>query len=336
MHNVTLIKGDGIGPSIMEAAVAVIDATGAKINWQEADAGMSAYEKTGNPLPDATMESIEKTRVAFKGPLTTMVGEGFRSINVELRKRYDLYANVRPAKSWPGVKTRYDDVDIVIVRENTEGLYVGLEHYLTPQKDIAESLAVVTRKCSERIVDYAFQYAKDNNRKKVTVCHKANILKFTQGLFLKTAREVAAKYPEIEFDEKIVDAACMHMVMKPEQFDVVVTTNMFGDILSDLTAGLVGGLGLIPGANIGADAALFEAVHGSAPDIAGKNIANPVAVMMAGVMMLNHLGEHEAANKMQNAIEKVVKEGVHVTPDLNPASTTGTKEMAAAIIAAMA
>ena len=226
-------------------------------------------------------------------------------------------------------------MDIVIVRENTEGLYVGLEHYLTPQKDIAESLAVVTREGSARIVEYAFQYARDNNRKKVTVCHKANILKFTQGLFLKTAREIAALYPDIEFDEKIVDAACMHMVMKPEQFDVVVTTNMFGDILSDLTAGLVGGLGLIPGSNIGADAALFEAVHGSAPDIAGKNIANPTAVMMAGVMMLNHLGEHDAAQRMQHAIEGVIAEGKYVTPDLNPNSPYGTREMADAIIAAL-
>ena len=335
MHNVTLIKGDGIGPSIMDAAVAVINASGAKINWIEAEAGMSAYEKTGTPLPDATMESIDQTRVAFKGPLTTMVGEGFRSINVELRKKYDLYANVRPAKSWPGVKTRYDNVDIVIVRENTQGLYVGLEHYLTPKKDIAESLAVVTKESSERIVDYAFKYAIDNGRKKVTVCHKANILKYTQGLFLNTAREVAKKYPQIEFDEKIIDAACMHMVMKPEQFDVVVTTNMFGDILSDLTAGLVGGLGLIPGANIGSDAALFEAVHGSAPDIAGKNIANPTAVMMAGVMMLNHLGEHDAATRMLNAIQKVVNEGVYVTPDLNPNSQYGTKEMGQAIVDAM-
>jgi isocitrate dehydrogenase (NAD+) len=320
----------------MDAAVAVINASGAKINWIEAEAGMSAYEKTGTPLPDATMESIDQTRVAFKGPLTTMVGEGFRSINVELRKKYDLYANVRPAKSWPGVKTRFDDVDIVIVRENTQGLYVGLEHYLTPKKDIAESLAVVTKESSERIVEYAFKYAIDNGRKKVTVCHKANILKYTQGLFLNTAREVAKKYPQIEFDEKIIDAACMHMVMKPEQFDVVVTTNMFGDILSDLTAGLVGGLGLIPGANIGSDAALFEAVHGSAPDIAGKNIANPTAVMMAGVMMLNHLGEHDAATKMLNAIQKVVNEGVYVTPDLNPNSQCGTKEMGQAIVDAMA
>jgi isocitrate dehydrogenase (NAD+) len=336
MHNVTLIKGDGIGPSIMDAAVAVIDASGATISWQEAEAGMAAYEKTGTPLPDATMESIDQTRVAFKGPLTTMVGEGFRSINVELRKKYDLYANVRPAKSWPGVKTRYDDVDIVVVRENTQGLYVGLEHYLTPKKDIAESLAVVTKESSDRIVEYAFKYALDNDRKKVTVCHKANILKYTQGLFLNSARDVAKKYPQIEFDEKIIDAACMHMVMKPEQFDVVVTTNMFGDILSDLTAGLVGGLGLIPGANIGADAALFEAVHGSAPDIAGKNIANPTAVMMAGVMMLNHLGEHDAAHRMLNAIQKVVNEGKYVTPDLNPDSNCGTKEMGQAIVDAMA
>jgi len=335
MHNVTLIKGDGIGPSIMDAAVAVINASGAKINWLEAEAGMSAFERTGTPLPDATMDSIEQTRVAFKGPLTTMVGEGFRSINVELRKRYDLYANVRPAKSWHGVKTRFEDVDIVIVRENTEGLYVGLEHYLTPQKDIAESLAVVTRAGSERIVEYAFKYAIDNHRKKVTICHKANILKYTQGLFLKTAREVAAKYPQIEFNEVIVDAACMHMVMRPENFDVVVTTNMFGDILSDLTAGLVGGLGLIPGANIGENAALFEAVHGSAPDITGKNLANPTAVMMAGVMMLNHLGEHEAADRMLKAIEKVVNEGIYVTPDLNPNSATGTKEMGQAIVDAM-
>ncbi len=335
MHNVTLIKGDGIGPSIMEAAVKVIDASGAKIQWDEAEAGMGAFEKYGTPLPDATMESIEKTRVAFKGPLTTQVGSGFRSINVELRQRYELYANVRPAKNWPGIKTRFDNVDIVIVRENTEGLYAGLEHYLTSKKDIAESLAVVTREGSLRVIEYAFQYARDNGRSKVTVCHKANILKYTQGLFLDVAREVAKRYPDIDFDEKIIDAACMHMVMNPHQFDVVVCTNMFGDILSDLTAGLVGGLGLIPGANIGKDAALFEAVHGSAPDIAGKNLANPTAVMMAGVMMLNYLGEQDAANRMNSAIEKVINEGRTVTPDLNPSSKAGTIEMGQAIIDAM-
>jgi len=281
------------------------------------------------------MESIDRTRLAFKGPLTTPIGAGFRSINVALRQKYDLYANVRPAKSWHGVKTRYDKVDIVIVRENTEGLYAGLEHYLTPKKDIAESIAVVTRVASERIIDYAFKYARDNHRKKVTVCHKANILKYTQGLFLDIARETAARYPDIAFDEKIIDATCMHMVIDPSQFDVIVCTNMFGDILSDLTAGLVGGLGLIAGANIGKDAALFEAVHGSAPDIAGQNIANPTAVIMAGVMMLNHIGEHEAANRIQTAVEKVINEGIHVTPDLNPNTKAGTIEMGNAIVAAM-
>lgn len=335
MHNVTLIKGDGIGPSIMEVAVKIINASGAKINWEEADAGMAAVEKHGTPIPDATLASIEKNRIAFKGPLTTPVGKGFRSINVALRQEYDLYANVRPAKTWKGAQTRFDNVDIVVVRENTEGLYAGLEHYLTKEKDMAESIALVTRKGCERIVEYAFQYAKQNNRKKVTACHKANILKFSSGLFLDVAKEVAARYPEIQFNEVIVDAACMHLVMNPQQFDVIVTTNMFGDILSDLTAGLVGGLGLIPGANIGADAALFEAVHGSAPDIAGKNIANPTAVIMAGVMMLHHLGEHAAAEKIQTAVEKIVSEGEFVTPDLNPNSKTGTIEMGAAIIAAM-
>ncbi len=335
MHKVTLIKGDGIGPSIMDEAVKVIDASGAKIEWEEAYAGLTAFEKFETPLPDETMLSFDKTRVAFKGPLTTVVGTGFRSINVALRQKYELYANVRPAKSWEGVKTRFDDVDIVIVRENTEGLYSGLEHYLTSKKDIAESLAVVTRGGSQRVIDYAFKYARENNRNKVTVCHKANILKYTQGIFLDVARETAARYPDIQFDEKIVDAACMHMVMNPQQFDVVVTTNMFGDILSDLTAGLVGGLGLIPGANIGDDAALFEAVHGSAPDIAGKNLANPAAVIMAGVMMLNHLGEIDAAKQIKTAIEKVVREGKCVTPDLNPQSKAGTKEMGDAIVAAM-
>jgi isocitrate dehydrogenase (NAD+) len=319
----------------MDEAVKVIDASGVKIHWEEAYAGVAAFEKFGTPLPDETLASFDKTRLAFKGPLTTVVGTGFRSINVALRQQYELYANVRPAKSWPGIKTRYDDVDIVIVRENTEGLYAGLEHYLTPKKDIAESLAVVTRVASERIADYAFKYARDNQRKKVTVCHKANILKYTQGLFLDVVRETAARYPDIHFDEKIVDAACMHMVMNPHQFDVVVTTNMFGDILSDLTAGLVGGLGLIPGANIGDNAALFEAVHGSAPDITGKNLANPIAVIMAGVMMLNHLGETEAALRIKTAVEKVVNEGKYVTQDLNPQSKCGTIEMGNAIVNAL-
>jgi isocitrate dehydrogenase (NAD+) len=335
MHNVTLIKGDGIGPAIMDVAVKIIDASGVNIHWDVADAGMAAFEKHGTPLPDATLTSIAKNRIAFKGPLTTPVGKGFRSINVALRQEYDLYANVRPAKSWKGAQSRFESVDIVVVRENTEGLYAGLEHYLTRKKDIAESLAVITREGSERIVEYAFQYARANRRKKVTACHKANILKYTSGLFLDVAKEVAARYPDIAFDDKIVDATCMHLVMNPLQFDVIVTTNMFGDILSDLTAGLVGGLGLIPGANIGADAALFEAVHGSAPDIAGKNIANPTAVIMAGVMMLHHLGEHDAADRIQAAVEKIIADSVYVTPDLNPNSRTGTVEMGEAIIAAL-
>ena len=335
MHNVTLIKGDGIGPSIMDTAVKIIDATGVKINWEEAEAGMTAFDKHGTPLPDETLVSIEKNRIAFKGPLTTPIGGGFRSINVALRQEYDLYANVRPAKTWKGAQSRFENVDIVVVRENTEGLYLGLEHYLTRQKDVAESLAVITKEGSERIVEYAFKYARENGRKKITACHKANILKYTSGLFLDTAKEVASKYPDIEFDDKIVDATCMHLIMDPSQFDVIVTTNMFGDILSDLTAGLVGGLGLIPGANIGADAALFEAVHGSAPDIAGKNIANPTAVIMAGVMMLNHLGELDAASRIKTAVEQVVEKGEFVTPDLNPGSSIGTTEMGDAIIAAL-
>ncbi|NOQ13036.1 MAG: NAD-dependent isocitrate dehydrogenase [Methyloprofundus sp.] len=335
MHNVTLIKGDGIGPSIMEVAVKIIDASGVKINWEEADAGMAAFDKQGTPIPDETLASIDKNRVAFKGPLTTPVGKGFRSINVALRQKYDLYANIRPARSWKGAQSKFEDIDIVVVRENTEGLYMGLEHYLTREKDVAESLAVVTRKGSERIIEYAFKYAQDNGRKKVTLCHKANILKYTSGLFLDVGREVAERYPDIEFDEKIIDATCMHLVMNPHQFDVMVTTNMFGDILSDLTAGLVGGLGLIPGANIGDDAALFEAVHGSAPDITGKNLANPAAVIMAGVMMLHHLGENDAAKRIQAALEKVIDDGKFVTPDLNPDSKAGTIEMGDAIIAAL-
>lgn len=335
MYNVTLIKGDGIGPSIMEVAVKIIDASGVNINWEAADAGMAAYDKHGTPIPDETLTSIDKNRIAFKGPLTTPVGKGFRSINVALRQKYDLYANIRPARSWKGAQSKFENIDIVVVRENTEGLYMGLEHFLTKEKDVAESLAVVTRNGSERIVDYAFKYARDNGRKKVTLCHKANILKYTSGLFLEVGREVAQRYPDIEFDEKIIDATCMHLVMNPHQFDVMVTTNMFGDILSDLTAGLVGGLGLIPGANIGDDAALFEAVHGSAPDIAGKNLANPAAVIMAGVMMLQHLGENETAQRIQAALEKVVDEGKFVTPDLNPESKAGTIEMGEAIIAAL-
>lgn len=334
MHTVTLIKGDGIGPSIMDAAVRIIDATGVNIEWEEQFAGLSAYESFHTPLPDATLESIEKNRIVFKGPLTTQLGKGFRSINVALRQEFDLYANVRPATSWKGANTRYEDIDIVVIRENTEGLYAGLEHYIGHKKNTAESIAVVTRGGAERIVQFAFRYAAENNRKKITVAHKANILKFSQGLFLDVARDISKDFPSIECDERIIDATCMHLVMNPNQFDVIVTTNMFGDILSDLTAGLVGGLGLVPGANIGFDTALFEAVHGSAPDIAEQNIANPTAVILGGVMMLRHLGENEAADRVTRAIRKVIDEGRQVTPDLNPGSTVKTDEMADAVIAA--
>jgi len=332
MHKVTLIKGDGIGPAIMNAAVQVINSAGANIEWEEAFAGLSAYQQFGTALPNETMQSIEKNRIVFKGPLTTQLGKGFRSINVALRQEYDLYANIRPAKSWKGAYSRYKDIDVVVVRENTEGLYAGLEHYVGFKKNTAESLAIVTREGSERIIDFAFQYVKTHGRKKLTVAHKANILKFSQGMFLEVAREIAPKYPEIEYEEKIIDATCMHLVMDPHQFDTIVTTNMFGDILSDLTAGLVGGLGLIPGANIGSDTSLFEAVHGSAPDIAGKNIANPTAVIMAGIMMLQYLGEMEAAAKISTAVKAVIEEGKYVTPDLNKTVHVGTNEMADAII----
>lgn len=335
MTTITLIKGDGIGPSIMEAAVDIINASGAKLDWEEAPAGLGAYEEYGDPLPSETIESIRKNGLAFKGPLTTPVGKGFRSINVALRQEFDLYANIRPATSWEGVNSRYDDVDVVTVRENTEGLYMGLENYMARDKSIAQSLAVITKNGSDRINEYAFQYAEKQNRSKVTVVHKANILKYSQGIFLDSAREVAKRHPDIEFEEKIVDAVCMHLVMDPSQLDVVVTTNMFGDILSDLTAGLVGGLGMIAGANIGEDVALFEAVHGSAPDIAGKGIANPIAVTKAGIMLLQHIGEKDAATRVENAIKKVVAEGVHVTPDLNRQSKCGTNEMRDAIISAM-
>ncbi len=334
MQNVTLIKGDGIGPAIMDTAVKIIDATGVAINWENAEAGMGAYEKYGTPLPEKTIASIEKNRVAFKGPLTTPMAKGFRSINVELRKRYDLYANVRPARSWNGVVTPYKNIDIVVVRENTEGLYSGIEHYVGRDQRAAEAIKVITRDGCDRIIDYAFKYARDNNRNKVTLVHKANILKLTCGMFLEAGNEIAKNYPEIEYDQKIIDAVCMHMVTNPHQFDVIVTTNLFGDILSDLAAGLVGGLGLIPGANIGKEAALFEAVHGSAPDIAGQNIANPSAVILAGVMMLHHIGENSAAQRIQTALENVIEEGQQVTRDLNPQGVS-TTEMGAAIIAGL-
>ena len=332
MHTVTLIPGDGIGPSIAEAACRVIDATGVKINWEVAHAGMKAVETEKDPIPESTIASIQKNKVALKGPLTTLSGKGFRSVNVALRKEFDLFVNLRPAKSFVGVRSRYADVDLVMFRENIEEFYSGIEHYVDAQKSAAETIGIVTRFGSERIVRAAFEYARKYGRKKVTIVHKANIMKFSSGLFLEVAREVSQKYPEIDVEDRIVDNMAMQLVLNPGQFDVIVTTNLFGDILSDLCSGLVGGLGLAPGANIGANAAIFEAVHGSAPDIAGKNIANPCAIILAGAMMLDHLGEPAAAQKMYSSVAAVLREGKYVTRDLNPQSTTGTKEMADAII----
>lgn len=334
MTRVVSIAGDGIGPSIVDATRRIIDAAGAGIEWIDAEAGLGAYEKHGTPLPDRTVELIREHRIALKGPLTTPVGTGFRSINVALRREFDLYINLRPTRSFAGVHTRFSDVpiDLVIFRQNTEGLYSGLERYLDEARTRAESVAVATRQGSERIVRAAFDYAVANHRRKVTLVHKANILKYTSGLFLETGRGVAAEYPQIAFDDKIVDNMAMQLVIRPEQFDVIVTTNLFGDILSDLASGLVGGLGLAPGANIGRDVAVFEAVHGSAPDIAGKNLANPAAVLLAGTMMLRHVGDGTSAARIENALAEVIKEGRHVTRDLNPENGVGTTEMAQAII----
>ncbi|HNJ72453.1 MAG TPA: isocitrate/isopropylmalate family dehydrogenase, partial [bacterium] len=328
MYHVTLIPGDGIGPSIMEAAVEVVEATGVKFNWDTRLAGMAAVEKFDSPIPFETLDSIRKNRVAFKGPLTTPVGGGYRSVNVAMRQEFELYANVRPAVSFEGIETRYQNVNILMVRENTEGLYAGVEHSIKVDGKViaAESTAIITRHESERCIRYAFEYARKNKRKRVTLVHKANILKATTGLFLEIGKEIAKEYPDVEFNDVIIDACAMKMVMDPTQFDVFVTTNLFGDILSDLAAGLVGGLGLTPGANIGKSAAIFEAVHGSAPDIAGKNIANPTAVIMAGMMMLEYLGEFEAARRVETAVKNVIKEGKIVTPDIRKDTAYGTKE----------
>jgi isocitrate dehydrogenase (NAD+) len=322
---VTLIPGDGIGPSITAATVRILESSGAEIDWDVQVAGMAAVAKFGDPIPDATLDSIKRTRVALKGPLETPVGEGFRSINVALRKTFDLYANVRPAYSIvPG--GRYQDLDIVLIRENTEGLYVGIEHYIKIGDDpraAAESVAIITRAGSERIARYAFEYAVKHHRKKVTLVHKANILKYSQGLFLDMGRLVAREYAgRIEFEERIVDAMAMNLVLNPERFDVIVTTNLFGDILSDQISGLVGGLGLAPGANIGLHGAIFEAVHGTAPDIAGKNVANPGALVLAGCMLLEHLGQGERGRRIRRSLESVIKEGRTVTKDLGGSAST--------------
>ncbi len=327
MHTITLIRGDGIGPEITDATLTVIEAAGVKIKWEEVSAGEGAIAKHGTPLPEEVIVSLKKNKVGLKGPLTTPIGSGFRSINVALRMELDLYANLRPSKTFPGVRSLYKDIDLVVVRENTEDLYSGVEHMVG--HDAAESIKIITRKASERIVRFAFDYALKNNRNKVTAVHKANILKLSDGLFLETARAVAEKYPQIEFEDRIVDNMAMQLVQKPQLYDVLVMPNLYGDILSDLCAGLVGGLGLVPGANIGDEAALFEPVHGSAPKYTGQNRVNPSAMIMAAVLMLGYLGETEAAARIEEALAALIKEGKDVTVDLG--GVAGTAEMAAAL-----
>jgi len=321
---IAVIRGDGIGPEITAATLRVLDAMKLGLEYEFVEAGVTALETRGELLPQATLDAIAHHRVALKGPLMTPVGGGFSSINVELRKRFDLYANVRPAHSFPNTKSRFDAVDLVTVRENTEGAYIGEGQLLSEDGETATLTQKVTRRGSERIVRYAFDLARNTGRKKVTIVHKANILKSTSGLFLKVAREVAAKYPEIEHNELIVDNCCMQLVMRPEQFDVIVTTNLFGDIISDLCAGLVGGLGLAPGANIGTEAAIFEAVHGSAPNIAGKGIANPCALILGAAQMLDHLGHGDEATRVRAAVRDVLEKRDRTTPDLGGTGTTTT------------
>jgi len=321
---IAVIRGDGIGPEITAATLRVLDAMKLGLEYEFVEAGVTALETRGELLPQATLDAIAHHRVALKGPLMTPVGGGFSSINVELRKRFDLYANVRPAHSFPNTKSRFDAVDLITVRENTEGAYIGEGQLLSEDGETATLTQKVTRRGSERIVRYAFDLARNTGRKKVTIVHKANILKSTSGLFLKVAREVAAKYPEIEHNELIVDNCCMQLVMRPEQFDVIVTTNLFGDIISDLCAGLVGGLGLAPGANIGTEAAIFEAVHGSAPDIAGKGIANPCALILGAAQMLDHLGHGDEATRVRAAVRDVLEKRDRTTPDLGGTGTTTT------------
>ncbi len=334
-HTITLIPGDGIGPEVTDATVSILEAaakpSGTTFAWERMDAGADAFAKTGEYIPKALYESVERTKVALKGPVTTPVGEGFKSINVTLRKQFDLYANFRPVKSLPGLKTRYPDVDLVIVRENTEGLYVGLEQEIIP--GVCTSLKVITEKGSTRIAKFAFEYAAKHGRKKVHSIHKANIMKLTDGLFLRCARRIAEQHPEITYAEHIVDNACMQLVTNPYQYDVMVMENLYGDILSDLCSGFVGGLGLVPGANLGEHAAIFEAVHGSAPDIAGQDKANPTALLQSAVLMLRHLDEDSMADAIQKAIEQVYAEAKTLTRDVG--GQAGTRAFADAVIAAL-
>src|ERR1051326_5460110 len=328
LHRITLIPGDGIGPEVASAVVRIIKSSGVEIEWEEHLAGQQALDKFGKTLPDELIESIKRNQVGLKGPITTPVGKGFTSVNVGLRKVLDLYANLRPVRALPNVPCRYPELNLVVVRENTEDLYSGIEHVVVP--GVVESLKIITEKASTRIARFAFDYSRREGRKKVTAVHKANIMKLSDGLFLECFRYVSRDYPEIEADDKIVDNACMQLVMRPEQFDVMLLENLYGDIVSDLCAGLVGGLGLVPGANIGERGAVFEAVHGSAPDIAGQGIANPTALLQSGIMMLRYIGEREAADRIENAMLAVFEEGKVRTRDIG--GTAKTAEFADAII----
>lgn len=319
-HNVTLIPGDGIGPEVIRATCRVVEATGVEVNWEEINAGGEALKQYGKLLPDALIESIKRHQVALKGPITTQVAEGFPSLNVRLRKMFDLYANFRPIKNMPNVPCRFGDIDLIVVRENTEDLYAGLEHEVVP--GVVESLKIITERASTRIAKFAFAYARKHGRREVCAVHKANIMKMSDGLFLNCVRIVASQYPDIKYRELIVDNTCMQLVINPQQFDILLLENLYGDIISDLGAGLIGGLGLVPGANIGVQGAIFEAVHGSAPDIAGKGIANPTAVMLSSALMLEHLGELDAGRRLRSAIEHVYSEGKHITRDLGGTATT--------------
>jgi isocitrate dehydrogenase (NAD+) len=330
-HTITLIPGDGIGPEVTDAVLHIIEGTGVSIEWERHVAGVEAFERTGKALPPELIDSIRRNKVALKGPVTTPIGEGFTSVNVGLRKALDLYANLRPVWNLPGVPSRFEGVDLVIVRENTEDLYAGLEHEVVP--GVVESLKIITEKASTRIAEFAFAYAKRRGRKKVTAIHKANIMKLGDGLFLECARAVAKRYPDVQYDEKIVDAACMHLVINPGQFDVLVMPNLYGDIVSDLCAGLVGGLGVVGAANLGTEIGVFEAVHGSAPDIAGKGIANPTALLLSTVLMLTHIGEAAAAEKIMKGLGEVLAKGEVRTRDLG--GTASTSAFADAIFRAL-
>jgi isocitrate dehydrogenase (NAD+) len=330
-HKVTLIPGDGIGPEVTQATVRILEATGLKFEWETFAVGADAYAKYGEYIPKEMVQSIERTRVALKGPVTTPVAQGFASINVALRKQFDLYANFRPIRNLPHMPTHYPDVDLIIVRENTEGLYSGLEHEVVP--GIVESLKVITERASTRIARFAFEYARENQRKKIHAIHKANIMKMSDGLFLRCCRKVAKDYPEITYGEHIVDNTCMQLVMNPYQYDMLVMENLYGDILSDLCAAFVGGLGFVPSANLGDECALFEAVHGSAPDIAGKNLANPTALLRSALLMLRHLGEHAAATQICNALERVYRHREKLTRDVG--GQAGTSQFADAVIEEM-